>query len=233
VPHQNEKRCIAYVNRGKAFSKLNYLREAEEDWKRALEIDSSLKERVSKLSNTIEFLDSSEDSPDENYQKRSHHSEEQETDSQTDESNILSAQETETLNNRFGDISEKERETVIQAGRGQGLFRNQVIEYWSTCAVTGCAEHSLLRASHIKPWAKCNLEEALDPFNGLLLSPSLDAAFDAGYISFDNAGKILISQYLSQSDAQILGIFSSLRLSKIHSKHQQYLVCHRQNIFKG
>jgi hypothetical protein len=61
----------------------------------------------------------------------------------------------------------------------------------------------------------------------------LDAAFDAGYISFDNAGKILISQYLSQSDAQILGIFSSLRLSKIHSKHQQYLVCHRQNIFKG
>jgi len=132
----------------------------------------------------------------------------------------LSVQENEALNNRFGDISEKERETVTQARRGQGLFRNQVVEYWSTCAVTGCAEHSLLRASHIQPWAKCNLEEALDPFNGLLFSPSLDAAFDAGYISFDNAGKILIPKYLSQSDAQISGISSSLRLSKIHSKHQ-------------
>lgn len=229
----NPSKATAYVNRGKAFSRLNHLREAEEDWKRALEVDPTLKEVVSKLIDTIGSLDLSEDSLDKNIKKHSHDSEEQETDNQTDESNILSAQETEILNNRFGNISEKERETVTQARRGQGLFRNQVIEYWSTCAVTGCAEHSLLRASHIKPWAKCNLEEALDPFNGLLLSPSLDAAFDTGYISFDNAGKILISEYLSQSDAQILGIFPSLHLSNIHSRHQQYLAYHRQNIFKG
>lgn len=160
-------------------------------------------------------------------------SEEQESEIQRDEDNTLSEREIDTLKNRFGDISEKEREVVIQARRGQGLFRRQVIEYWSTCAVTGCTEHSLLRASHIKPWAKCNLEEALDPFNGLLLSPSFDAAFDAGYISFDESGKILISEYLSQRDAQILGIYYSLCLSKIHPNHQQYLVYHRQNIFKA
>ncbi|RKY67696.1 MAG: HNH endonuclease, partial [Candidatus Latescibacterota bacterium] len=30
-------------------------------------------------------------------------------------------------------------------------------------------------------------------YNGLLLSPNLDACFDSGFISFDDAGNILIS----------------------------------------
>jgi hypothetical protein len=49
---------------------------------------------------------------------------------------ISSIQEAEILKSKFGNISGKERETVIQARRGQGLFRKQVIDYWSTCAVT-------------------------------------------------------------------------------------------------
>ena len=57
--------------------------------------------------------------------------------------------------------------------------------------VTGCAEPLLLRASHIKPWARCATDaERLDVKNGLLLAAHLDAAFDCGLIDFDAAGQI-------------------------------------------
>jgi len=36
------------------------------------------------------------------------------------------------------------------------------------------------------------LTERLNLYNGLLLSPALDACFDTGYISFDDQGGILI-----------------------------------------
>ena len=50
--------------------------------------------------------------------------------------------------------------------------------------MTGLDVPELLRASHIKPWADCGTDaERLDVFNGLLLAPHLDAAFDAGFIT--------------------------------------------------
>jgi predicted restriction endonuclease len=91
-------------------------------------------------------------------------------------------------------LSSSEREAVVKARIGQGRFRDSLIAYWSTCAVTGCMEDSLLRASHIKPWAKASLPERLSLYNGLLLSPALDACFDSGYVSFDDEGKILLTR---------------------------------------
>ena len=37
------------------------------------------------------------------------------------------------------------------------------------------------------------MQNAWTTTNGLLLVPNLDSAFDRGYISFDNDGKIIIS----------------------------------------
>jgi len=52
----------------------------------------------------------------------------------------------------------------------------------------------LLRASHIKPWAACASDaERLGVFNGLLLAPHLEAAFDQGFISVSDAGNVLVS----------------------------------------
>jgi hypothetical protein len=209
----------------------DYAQFLEEEWEKHAQKLSS-QGLGARPESKVNSLDLSEDLLDESFKHNANHFEEQVTNIQTNADDISSIQEAEILKSKFGNISGKERETVIQARRGQGLFRKQVIDYWSTCAVTGCVEHSLLRASHIKPWAQCCFEEALDPFNGLLLSPSIDATFDAGYISFDDSGKILISDYLSRSDAQVLGLHSSLCLSKIHSKHQYYLSYHRQNIFR-
>ncbi|MGB3975087.1 MAG: HNH endonuclease [bacterium] len=125
-----------------------------------------------------------------------------------------------------------EREAVIKARVGQGRFRNSLIEYWSSCAVTGCAETALLRASHIKPWAAGTLEERLSLYNGLLLSPMLDACFDSGYISFADNGDIMISNKLSANDVECLGLHSNMKLRRIEDDHKQYLKYHRENIFK-
>lgn len=134
--------------------------------------------------------------------------------------------------NEYFKLPTKEREAVVKARVGQGYFRDLLLEYWNSCAVTGCKENSVLRASHIKPWSKCDLQEAVDLFNGLLLSPNLDAAFDRGLISFDDEGRILISSLLQDVDAQFLGIFSSLYLRRIDHRHKPYLDYHREFIFQ-
>lgn len=42
--------------------------------------------------------------------------------------------------------------SLQKARRGQGVFRERVMEYWSgTCPLTGITEPDLLRASHIIP----------------------------------------------------------------------------------
>lgn len=128
-------------------------------------------------------------------------------------------------------LSKSERETIVKARIGQGQFRQCLIDYWSGCAVTRCEETALLRASHIKPWAKSSLLERTNSYNGLLLSPTLDAAFDAGYISFDDSGVVIISKRLSADDASALGIQPEMRLCQVEPEHAKYLRYHREHIF--
>lgn len=129
-------------------------------------------------------------------------------------------------------LPSSDREATVKARIGQVQFRQSLIEYWSTCAVTGCKEESLLRASHIKPWSKATLEEKFDLYNGLLLSPALDACFDSGYVSFDDEGRILISERLTTDDAKALGLNSDMCLRRIKPEHQKYLAYHRSHVFK-
>lgn len=129
-------------------------------------------------------------------------------------------------------LSATERDAIVKARIGQGKFRTSLIDYWSRCAVTDCTETILLRASHIKPWAKASLTERLSLYNGLLLSPTLDACFDSGLVSFDENGKILISARLNVENAKALSIHSEMRLYKVSSEHKAYLAYHRNNIYK-
>jgi hypothetical protein len=128
-------------------------------------------------------------------------------------------------------ISNTEREASVLARIGQGKFRQKLKEYWGKCAVTGCAEFGILRASHIKPWADCNNQERLDHFNGLLLIPNLDSLFDQGLISFSDDGNIIISKFLSDSDRKLLGVSESMKIN-LAEGHKKYLITHRKNILK-
>jgi len=120
----------------------------------------------------------------------------------------------------------------MQSARiGQELFRRGVIAYWKgRCSVTGIEFVRLLRASHIKPWNVSNNTERLDYFNGLLLTPNLDAAFDKGFISFDAKGYIMIAHDFSKW-ANSLGITPDIQIN-ISKNHQQYMAYHRENVFE-
>lgn len=141
-------------------------------------------------------------------------------------------QEIEKFKTSYETLQETIREAVIQSRIGQGQFRTLLISYWHSCSVSGCEQIEILKASHIKPWRYSTNKERLDVFNGLLLLPNLDTCFDSGFISFEDDGKIIISDKLSK-DAQLrLGINSNLKLLRVEQKHKSYLYFHRKNIFR-
>lgn len=115
---------------------------------------------------------------------------------------------------------------------GQDLFRKALLDFWDgRCAVTGLAEPRLLRASHIIPWADCESDaERLNVYNGLLLAPHLDAAFDAHLISFDTEGGLLFSPSLAQETRERLHLSPTLRLTRMTAEHEQRLVMHRAQL---
>ncbi len=124
-----------------------------------------------------------------------------------------------------------EKECLQYIRIGQKKFRESLIEYWKgSCAVTKCSDQRILRASHIKPWRSCNDEERLDPFNGLLLLPNLDATFDQGLITFDKQGRVMISPSFKKN-ATMLGITEDMEIH-IDERHQKYIDYHRKYIYQ-
>ena len=125
-----------------------------------------------------------------------------------------------------------EVEKLVIQRVGQNVFRDALLVYWGgRCAVTGATEPRLLRASHIKPWAKCETDaERLDVYNGLLLAAHLDAAFDAGLISFTDDGAILFSSQFAQEDRDALGIHDQLALWRVGGGHLTNLAWHRAHL---
>ena len=93
------------------------------------------------------------------------------------------------------------KDALISARVGQGMFRSQVLQLWNNrCCVTGSTTIDAIRASHIKPWRNSTDEERLNPYNGLPLVASLDALFDAGLISFESSGALIVSPLLSEKN---------------------------------
>jgi putative restriction endonuclease len=127
-----------------------------------------------------------------------------------------------------------EAERFVVQRVGQDLFRDGLLDYWEErCAVTGLAVPELLRASHIKAWAKCDSDaERLDVFNGLLLAPHLDAAFDRGFITVADDGKVVVSPVLSATDRRAVGVDAPLRVAGLADGHRVYLRWHRARCFK-
>ena len=111
---------------------------------------------------------------------------------------------------------------------GQGEFGSVVREFWNhRCSVTGSITMAALEASHIKPWADSNDNERLDPNNGLLLTANLHKLFDAGLISFEDSGKMLVSSKLSQSEREIFVIIGKKLSKKPSAETANYLTYHR------
>jgi len=126
-------------------------------------------------------------------------------------------------------VTNTEKAALLKTRIGQGTFRQKLIALWGGCAVTGYKDPVMLVASHIKPWRASTNSERLDEYNGLLLLPTLDRAFDSGLISFDESGKILISPLL-QSPRR-LGFVSEMQ-ARLQPQHLGYMRFHRERVFR-
>ncbi len=132
-------------------------------------------------------------------------------------------------------IPENTEKIILQKSRlGQDIFRNNLLSYWKkTCPLTGITDTKLLRASHIKPWSKCNSnDERLNVSNGLLLSSLWDAAFDSGLVSFENNGDILIAEKLTQEARTALKV-NAIKPIDLSERHHIAMEWHRNNSFLG
>ena len=133
---------------------------------------------------------------------------------------------------KSANLSATEKEAVIQARIGQGVFRRSLVKHWNGCSISGCGMKDMLIASHIKPWRDSTNTERLDYFNGLLLLPNYDKLFDRGYITINSSGMIILSKFLSINNRLYFGLdrFSAI---KIETQHKPYLEYHNYFCFMG
>ncbi|MEX0618623.1 MAG: HNH endonuclease [Pseudohongiellaceae bacterium] len=131
-------------------------------------------------------------------------------------------------------LSETERETLILARRGQGVFKKNVMQVESQCRITKVDRAEHLRASHIKPWRDCGgSDERLSAANGLLLTPSVDHLFDRGFVSFEDNGDLLISPAAHLSSLEKMGIITagSVNVGGFNTDQRFFLNYHREEVF--
>lgn len=127
-------------------------------------------------------------------------------------------------------MNETEKSIMVNTRMGQGTFRNQLVNMWQGCAITGYRNTHMLVASHIKPWRDSSNQERLDKFNGLLLLANLDKAFDLGFVSFTDTGGLVISSQLEAPE--VLGLQEGMTFAVEH-EHKKYLDYHRGVLFRG
>jgi len=126
-----------------------------------------------------------------------------------------------------------EREQLVKARVGQGLYRSRVEILESGCRITGVTDRRFLRASHIKPWSKSDSWEKLDGSNGLLLAPHVDHLFDKGFISFTDSGQLICSASLPEVVKVAFGILNPNLPAPLTTKQSVYMQHHREHVFLG
>jgi 5-methylcytosine-specific restriction protein A len=121
-----------------------------------------------------------------------------------------------------------ERKGLVTSRVGQGAYRKSIIHHWEyQCAVTNFDDTRILIASHIVPWKDSTDQQRLDVENGILLSPTYDALFDKHLISFENNGKIILSDEISRDAFNNINVTGQEVLRKITTGNKEYLEQHR------
>lgn len=124
--------------------------------------------------------------------------------------------------------NETERKGLVTSRIGQGAYRKRIIHRWQyKCAVTGFDNLDVLIASHIVPWADSNNNERIDVHNGLLLSPTYDALFDRHLITFDDSGRIILSNKIENQAFAKIGVSNKDQIKNLSESNNAYLDRHR------
>lgn len=129
-------------------------------------------------------------------------------------------------------LPETDRQAIVLARRGQGLFKKRVMRIEHACRITGVNREEHLRASHCKPWRDATNEERLDGENGLLLTPTIDHLFDRGFIAFEDCGQVIVSPVAHRLSLAQMGIdpMSPPTVGTFSTGQRRYLEFHRENV---
>jgi putative restriction endonuclease len=125
-------------------------------------------------------------------------------------------------------IPETQRLQLAKARVGQGLFRKRVILLDGACRVTGVSDTRVLVASHIKPWRDASNNERVNGYNGILLSPHVDALFDEQLITFDDDGLMRVHESLPRDVLDRWSINPDKRVERFRPEQSTFLSHHRR-----
>ncbi len=134
----------------------------------------------------------------------------------------------------------KERESLVKIRVNQSFFRKAVLAaYDFRCCITGLSLPELLNASHIIPWS-ANIENRVNPQNGLCLNAIHDRAFDRGLLTVTPDFRVKISPSIKSmnSDTAIQELLlrydnSEIRLPTRFKPHVEFLDYHNNNVFRA
>jgi putative restriction endonuclease len=131
-------------------------------------------------------------------------------------------------------IRETERTALVQARRGQGLFRDNVRSIERACRITKVERMEHLVASHVQPWRDSSNDQRLDGENGLLLTPTVDHLFDKGFISFEDSGQLIVSPVADPISLKRMGVDSvgCVNVGAFSQGQRRYLEFHRENVLR-
>jgi HNH endonuclease len=130
------------------------------------------------------------------------------------------------------ELTETEKMAIVQSRRGQGRFRNDLMQVEHECRITHIDNPDYLIASHIRPWRHSDNTQRLDGENGLLLCPNIDLLFDRGLISFKNNGEVIISSVADKTNVAKMDVIvdRTMNVGNFTNKQQEYLEYHRDKI---
>jgi putative restriction endonuclease len=129
-------------------------------------------------------------------------------------------------------VKETDREAIIRARTGQGLFKERVSQIEVRCRITGVENPAHLIASHCKPWRDSSNEERLNGENGLLLTPNVDHLFDRGFIGFEDSGNLILSPVAHRPSLKRMGIETTgiVNVGSFTTGQRAFLEFHRNAV---
>ncbi|NYE30389.1 putative C2H2 Zn-finger protein [Rhodanobacter sp. K2T2] len=133
------------------------------------------------------------------------------------------------------DLSATASRQLVEIRSKQSLFKRRLLTVEKKCRLSGIADLRFLRASHIKPWARCaDGTERIDGSNGLLLSPHADFLFDRGWITFEDNGSLVRSDQLPKEVIERIGLdlTQGKRCGDFFKEQRSYLQYHRNAVFE-
>lgn len=133
-----------------------------------------------------------------------------------------------------------DRPAQTMARIGQSFFRAAVLSaYDERCCITGLSVSSLLVASHIVPWKRCDSRDRVNPRNGLLLSSLHDKAFDAGLLTIDEALRVRVSPRVAVAGDPFFSLAiknydgKPIALPEKFAPEKKFLAYHREHVFQA